>query len=1064
VRKALGVHNKMSQTTLNTEVAGTRGPRSATAKTTTFIRACAALAFVSAAASGGDGAPPTYSRYLVLGAGPGGLQLAHFLASAGRDYLVLDAEARPASFFDAYPRWRQLISINKREVGRADSLDFAQRHDWNSLLSDASHASPASLASSTDARASVASLAPELRFTSWSDEYFPRDAGVLAEYLRAWAAAPAAANASSASPPLSGLGRDAPLRIRFNSEAVHVSRIETRDAGTGGARFRVDIADGAVFTCRVLVVATGLRELVPFPSANGTAAVAAGLVHTYANAPADAASFRGKRVLLLGHGNAAFEFAHNALQSAAYVHIAGRAGRRVRLALETHYPGDVRHVHGSLLETYNLKSLDGITSARFERLNFARGAGGGVAVAVNGGAGCALDAHGRATGRCSLRAEYDIVVACLGWRMARGVFAAGALPELAANKKHPLATPRYESANVPGMFFAGTLAHAVDHKRASGGFIHGFRYTARALHRILEEEEADLAEAAEVAIAKAAAGDSANATIAQATDAAGEVSSSVTAFTSLRGVEPGPLLGQPPARWPSTRTRTLRALAALLLRRLNSAAGLYQMFGQLVDVFVLDGALSRNATPALAGFSRTAPGAAHAAMEAPWSFFDASAAAAAASDPTGLAADIASSQSAPPAGTAVSPAQLANEAAIDAALAGGLREEVPIGLAAQAARAWADREVRARDGAPVAHAEWLTLALEFGPSPPPGRKDPFAPDRANVDLRSAERSAFIHPVLRYFSAGAPGCGGGGSSAGGAVGGGIGGDNTAAPASASCLPVAELHVVEDFFAAWGLHVPHVLPLARFLQELGARRAAAGAGGAPSAPRLLAPAPWPAPSPPPRFLASVLSLFIAGCDATLFVGGARWALHHEAEGWWLKLSVAAELSLSALRAVGLHAVDRSAPGLPLTEAERMHTEVLRARWATARAREAAGDFSAADEEGDGLVTAPEPPALSTAQAVASAAAERAASDAAFGELSARLRGLAVLVVNARAGECRLLVERTARVQLGGAAVLFGDERAAAADAALGPLRAAEAAQHMGRIFDRVVVASGAGVASR
>eukprot|EP01052_Picozoa_sp_SAG31_P026268 SAG31_NODE_2368_length_5854_cov_19.043440_7_plen_126_part_00 len=36
------------------------------------------------------------------------------------------------------------------------------------------------------------------------------------------------------------------------------------------------------------------------------------------------------------------------------------------------------------------------------------------------------------------------------------------------------------------MHFAGTLAHGKDWRRASGGFIHGFRYTARALHRQLE--------------------------------------------------------------------------------------------------------------------------------------------------------------------------------------------------------------------------------------------------------------------------------------------------------------------------------------------------------------------------------------------------------------------------------------------------------------------------------------------------------------------------------------------------------------------------------------------------
>jgi hypothetical protein len=36
------------------------------------------------------GARAEYHRYVVVGAGPGGLQLAHYLESAGRDYLVLD--------------------------------------------------------------------------------------------------------------------------------------------------------------------------------------------------------------------------------------------------------------------------------------------------------------------------------------------------------------------------------------------------------------------------------------------------------------------------------------------------------------------------------------------------------------------------------------------------------------------------------------------------------------------------------------------------------------------------------------------------------------------------------------------------------------------------------------------------------------------------------------------------------------------------------------------------------------------------------------------------------------
>ena len=88
--------------------------------------------------SNGSTAAPQYHRYIVVGAGPGGLQIAHYLASAGRDYIVLDGGGSAGSFFHTFPRFRQLISINNRATGRSE-LDFNLRHDWTSLLSEASH-------------------------------------------------------------------------------------------------------------------------------------------------------------------------------------------------------------------------------------------------------------------------------------------------------------------------------------------------------------------------------------------------------------------------------------------------------------------------------------------------------------------------------------------------------------------------------------------------------------------------------------------------------------------------------------------------------------------------------------------------------------------------------------------------------------------------------------------------------------------------------------------------------------------------------------------------------------
>ena len=59
-----------------------------------------------------------------------------------------------------------------------------------------------------------------------------------------------------------------------------------------------------------------------------------------------------------GHGNSAFEIADAIYGHANVVHLVGRS--RIRLAWSTHYVGDVRGVNNGLLDTYQLKSLDGL--------------------------------------------------------------------------------------------------------------------------------------------------------------------------------------------------------------------------------------------------------------------------------------------------------------------------------------------------------------------------------------------------------------------------------------------------------------------------------------------------------------------------------------------------------------------------------------------------------------------------------------------------------------------------------------------------------------------------------
>jgi hypothetical protein len=81
---------------------------------------------------------------------------------------------------------------------------------------------------------------------------------------------------------------------------------------------------------------------------------------------------------------------------------------------------------------------------------------------------------------------YDNVIIALGWHQDLSMYADDIKPIMMPNQKYAVMDHEYQSINVPGLYFAGALAHGKDFKRSAGGFIHGFRYTAKALYRIFE--------------------------------------------------------------------------------------------------------------------------------------------------------------------------------------------------------------------------------------------------------------------------------------------------------------------------------------------------------------------------------------------------------------------------------------------------------------------------------------------------------------------------------------------------------------------------------------------------
>ena len=78
--------------------------------------------------------PPGAYPVIVIGSGPGGLQVAHELDQRGIGHAVLSADPGPGGMFRRWPFFQRLLSWTKPyAIRNQGSRDF-ERWDWNSLL------------------------------------------------------------------------------------------------------------------------------------------------------------------------------------------------------------------------------------------------------------------------------------------------------------------------------------------------------------------------------------------------------------------------------------------------------------------------------------------------------------------------------------------------------------------------------------------------------------------------------------------------------------------------------------------------------------------------------------------------------------------------------------------------------------------------------------------------------------------------------------------------------------------------------------------------------------------
>jgi len=352
--------------------------------------------------------------FIVMGAGPAGLQLGYFLEEAGRSYLILEAGESPGTFFKKFPRHRTLISSNKVYTG-FDDAEINLRWDWNSLLSDSE----------------------EMLFKHYSKDYFPK-ADEMVRYLGDFAAR---------------FG----LKVKYGARVANVAR----DA----EGFRLTDERGEVYRCRRLVVATGFTQpyVAPIPGIE--------LAENYCDVSVNSAEFVNQKVLIIGKGNSAFETAENLIPTAALIHIV--SPNSVKMAWKTHFVGHLRAVNNNVLDTYQLKSQNALLDATVDGIR--RREDGKLVVTVS---------YAHAGGEVE-ELVYDRVIACTGFRFDASIFEEGCRPRLTIKDRFPEQTSEWESTNVTDLYFAGTLTQMRDFKKTTSGFIHGFRYNVRCLHRIL---------------------------------------------------------------------------------------------------------------------------------------------------------------------------------------------------------------------------------------------------------------------------------------------------------------------------------------------------------------------------------------------------------------------------------------------------------------------------------------------------------------------------------------------------------------------------------------------------
>jgi thioredoxin reductase len=362
--------------------------------------------------------PPGDYPVVVVGSGPGGLQVSYSLRRLGVPHAVISADDEPGGMFRRWPFFQRLLSWTKPYAPTPHKTRAYERYDWNSLIPD------------DDA-----------------------DRAIQAEFMDGTTYFPSRPEMQAA---LQAFAERTALAIRHDCRWESTRRLDD-------GRFELTTSDGQ-YTAGTLIVAVGVAE--PWrPETPGIDLVA----HYADTRPAE--TYADRRVFIIGKQNSGFELASGLLSWARRIVLASPSP--AKLSVNTHSLVGIRARYLQPYEDHVLGGGVGVIDASIEAIERVPG-GDGFIVRTRPSSGATAETF-----------ETDEVIAATGF-----VAPLRDLPSLGVatfgQSRLPAQTPYWESATVPGIFFAGTIGQGARGLQkhgmpANSGAVHGARYNARCL-------------------------------------------------------------------------------------------------------------------------------------------------------------------------------------------------------------------------------------------------------------------------------------------------------------------------------------------------------------------------------------------------------------------------------------------------------------------------------------------------------------------------------------------------------------------------------------------------------